>query len=103
MAEREDEPHIIYCITNKTNGKKYRSISQLCKSTGMDKDVVKRLLKDGEVHKLDEKFHRPTANATQITFEGVVYPSKNFFMREFSISGKEFSRLLDLGYVTKHV
>lgn len=80
-------------------GKKYRSILQLCKTLRMDKDVVGRLMRDGEVREISDRIYRESATSIPVKFEGVVYPSKTYFMEDFSISGKEFKRLVDEGIV----
>lgn len=80
-------------------GRKYRSILQMCKTLGLDKDVVGRLIRDGEVKEISDKIYRESATSIPVKFEGVIYPSKTYFMEDFSISEKEFKRLIAEGIV----
>ncbi len=80
-------------------GEVFRSIKKLSEKYGFDKDVVRRLIRDGMVKEVDEKFYREAHNSKPVRFEGIEYVSKTKFMEEFKISGKEFKRLVSEGYV----
>ncbi len=78
-------------------GKVFRSMKHMQSCTGLDKDVIKRLIRIGEVKEIEYKEYRPSHNARQVKFCGEVFPSKKKLMEYFNISSKEFNRLLDSG------
>lgn len=78
------------------NEQTFKSIREASAILKLDRDVVLRMIRDGEIVEEKETLqtYTPSHNAQPVEFCGTVFPSKTKLMEFFKISAKEFTRLL---------
>lgn len=79
------------------NGVRYDSIRQMSKKLLLDREVIHKKIRDGEIVESEEKISKATHNSIPVEFCGEIFRSKTHLMEEFNISGKEFNRMFASG------